>query len=137
MKSASNVSEIRPFSKLPSLLKVLSDELACFFDLKLTLFRKELWDEGQRFLSRFLGIGAAAVVALAGFLVLIAALILALNQRFHDLLLSCLIVGGVCLAGGTTVAILLARRLFNVGLDQSRSELGKDKQWIESQTSRF
>ena len=137
MTSTSDSDGILPFSKLPGLLKTLSDEAVSFLDLKLTLFRKELWHEGQGFLSRFLGIGAAAIIALVGFQVLIAALVLTLNQWLHDPLLSCLIVGGVCFVGGTTVAILLARRLSNGGFRKSRVELHKDREWIETQTSRF
>jgi hypothetical protein len=136
MKSTS-ADRVLPFSKLPGLLKALSDEVASFLDLKLTLFRKELWHEGQGFLSRFLGIGAAALIALVGFQVLIAALVLALNQWLHSLSLSCLIVGVVCFVGGATVAVLLARRLSGGGFQKSRVELHKDRQWIETQTSRF
>jgi hypothetical protein len=36
-----------PFSRLPELLERLYDSLASFLDAKLTLFRKEIWEEAS------------------------------------------------------------------------------------------
>jgi hypothetical protein len=133
----SNTNEPAPFSQLPKLLKTLSDEVSSFLDLKLKLLRREFWQEAQGFLSRSVGIAAAAVVTFAGFMVLIASLVLALNIWLQNLLLSCLIVGGICFAGGAATAVLLARRLSNVELTKTRAELDKDKQWIKAQTTQL
>jgi hypothetical protein len=135
MKSTSNTHEPVPFSRLPALFKTLSDEVASFLDLKLTLFRKELWQEGQGLVSRTIGIAAAAMVAFAGFLVLMAFFVLAFDIWLDSLLLSCLIVGGSSFIGGVAVAVLMARRLSHPGLPKTRSELHKDKRWIKTQTS--
>ena len=53
-----------PFSRLPELLERLYDSLASFLEAKLTLFRKEIWEEGQSLVRRGLGVAAAGVVAL-------------------------------------------------------------------------
>jgi uncharacterized membrane protein YqjE len=137
MKPMSNTNEPPPFSQLPKLLKTLSDEFSSFLDLKLKLFRREFWQEAQGLLSRTVGIAAAAVVTFAGFMVLIASLVLAVNIWLQNLLLSCLIVGGICFAGGAAVAVLLARRLSDVELPKTRIELDKDKQWIKAQTTQL
>jgi hypothetical protein len=44
-----------PFSRLPELLERLYDSLASFLEAKLTLFRKEIWEEGQSLVRRGLG----------------------------------------------------------------------------------
>ncbi len=59
-----------PFSRLPDLLERLYDSLASFLDAKLALFRKEVWEEGQSLIRRGLGVAAAGVVALVGFMVI-------------------------------------------------------------------
>jgi hypothetical protein len=132
-----NGSEASPFSELPRLIKLLTEEVSYFFDLKLTLFQKELWQEGQRLLSHSLWIVGAAVVAVTGFQVLIAALSLALSWWLNSLLFALLITGTICLLGGAAGAILLIRHLQNMGLPKSRVELTKDKEWIRTQTSRL
>ena len=72
-----------PFSRLPELLERLYDSLASFLDAKLALFRKEVWEEGQSVLRRGIGVAAAGVVALVGFMVLTAALISTLATRWR------------------------------------------------------
>jgi hypothetical protein len=139
MKQASdhsNSNEILPFSGLPRLFKLLTEEVTQFVDLKLTLFQKELWQEGQVLVGHSLGIVGAIVVAITGFQVLIAASALALSLWLDSLLFALLITGTTCLLGGALGAIFLARRLRNVGLPKSRNELIKDKEWIQTQTSR-
>ena len=42
-----DTTPLLPFSRLPELLERLYDSLASFLDAKLTLFRKEIWEEGQ------------------------------------------------------------------------------------------
>jgi uncharacterized membrane protein YqjE len=122
-----------PLARLPGLLSMLLDDLASFLDLKLALFRRELWEEGQSLLTRVLGIAIAAVFALAGFMVLICALVLALNLWLQNLLVACLIVGGSAFVGGTAIAAILARRLSHPVLRKSQIELDKDRRWIKSQ----
>jgi len=139
MKQASDNSssnEILPFSGLPGLFKLLTEEVTQFVDLKLTLFQKELWQEGQALVGHSLGIVGATVVAITGFQVLIAALAVALSLWLDSLLLALLITGTTFLLGGAAGAILLARHLQSVRLAKSRSELTKDKEWIQTQTSR-
>ena len=88
------------FRRLPELLERLYDSLASFLDAKLALFRKEVWEEGQSLFRRGLGVAAAGVVALVGFMVLTAALISSLDTRIGNLPLSCLIIGGAYFVGG-------------------------------------
>ena len=129
-----DASPLLPFARLPELLERLYDSLASFLDAKLALFRKEVWEEGQSLLRRGLGVAAAGVVALVGFMVLTAALILCVDTRIGNLPLSCLIVGGVYFVGGAGTAAALAKNLTGQPLHKTRIELEKDKQWIK-QTS--
>ena len=76
-----DTAPVLPFSRLPGLLERLYDSLASFLDAKLALFRKEVWEEGQSFIRRGLGVVAAGLVALVGFMVLTAALISSLATR--------------------------------------------------------
>ena len=120
-----------PFSRLPDLLERLYDSLASFLDAKLALFRKEVWEEGQSVLRRGLGVAAAAVVALVGFMVLTAALISTLATRNGNLPLSCLIIGGAYFIIGGGAAVVLAKNVTGKPLHKTRIELEKDKQWIK------
>ena len=120
-----------PFSRLPELLERLYDSLASFLDAKLALFRKEVWEEGESLIRRGLGVAVAGLVALVGFMVLTAALILTLDTWIGNLSLSCLIVGGTYFAGGVGMAAALARNVTGQPLHKTRIELEKDKQWIK------
>jgi len=120
-----------PFSRLPELLERLYDSLASFLDAKLALFRKEVWEEGESLIRRGLGVAAAGLVALVGFMVLTAALILSLDTWVGNLSLSCLIVGVAYLAGGAGTAVALAKNVTGRPLHKTRVELEKDKQWIK------
>ena len=120
-----------PFSRLPDLLERLYDSLASFLDAKLALFRKEVWEEGQSLLRRGLGVAAAGVVALIGFMVLTAALISTLATRNGNLPLSCLIIGGAYFIIGGGAAVVLAKNVTGKPLHKTRIELEKDKQWIK------
>ena len=123
-----------PFSRLPELLERLYDSLASFLDAKLALFRKEVWEEGQSLIRRGLGVAAAGVVALVGFMFLTVALVLSLDTWIANLSLSCLIVGAAYFVGGAGTAVALAKNLTRQPLHKTRIELEKDKQWIR-QTS--
>ena len=68
------------------------DSVASFSDAKLTLFRKEIWEEGQSLVRRGLGM-AGWGSCLGGFMVLTAALVSFLATRLGSLPLSCLIIG--------------------------------------------
>ncbi len=109
----------------------LYDSLASFLDAKLALFRKEVWEEGQSLIRRGLGVAAAGVVALVGFMVLTAALIFCLDTRIGNLPLSCLIIGGAYFIGGAGMAVALAKNVTGQPLHKTRIELEKDKQWIK------
>jgi len=119
-----------PFSRLPELLERLYDSLASFLDAKLALFRKEVWEEGQSLIRRGLGVAAAGVVALVGFMVLTAALVLSLDTWIENLPLACLIVGAAYFLGGAGTALALAKNVTGQPLHKTRVELEKDKQWI-------
>ena len=54
-----DTAPLLPFSRLPDLLERLYDSLASFLEAKLTLFRKEIWEEGQSLVRRGLGVAAA------------------------------------------------------------------------------
>ena len=120
-----------PFSRLPELLERLYDSLASFLDAKLALFRKEVWEEGESLIRRGLGVAAAGLVALVGFMALTAALILSLDTWIGNLSLSCLIVGVAYFAGGAGMAVALAKNVSGQPLRKTRIELEKDKQWIK------
>jgi len=120
-----------PFSRLPELLERLYDSLASFLDAKLALFRKEVWEEGESLVRRGLGVAAAGLVALVGFMALTTALILSLDTWIGNLSLLCLIVGLAYFAGGTGIAVALAKNLSHQPLRKTRIELEKDKQWIK------
>jgi len=120
-----------PFSRLPELLERLYDSLASFLDAKLALFRKEVWEEGESLVRRGLGVAAAGLVALVGFMALTAALILSLDTWIGNLSLSCLIVGVAYFAGGAGMAVALAKNVSGQPLRKTRIELEKDKQWIK------
>ena len=122
-----------PFSRLPGLLQRLYDGLVEFLDAKLALFRKELWEEGKTILSRAVGVGIAAMVVCIGFLVLTAALVMALNELLNNFALSALIVGAVYIVGGIIVAISQLKSMQRP-LSKTQAELEKDKQWIRANT---
>jgi hypothetical protein len=121
-----------PFSRLPELLKRLYDFLASL-DAKLTLFRKEIWENGQSLIRRGLGVAASGVVALVG-LVLTAALVSTLASRIDSLPLSCLIIGGAYLVMGAGMAVVLGKKVTGQPLPKTRLELEKDKEWIKQAT---
>jgi uncharacterized membrane protein YqjE len=123
-----------PFSRLPDLLERLYDSLASFLDAKLTLFRKEIWEEGESLVRRGLGVAAAGVVALVGFMVLTAALVSTLASRIDSLPLSCLIIGGAYLVMGAGMAVVLGKKVTGQPLPKTRLELEKDKEWIKQAT---
>ena len=120
-----------PFSRLPELLERLYESLASFLDAKLALFRKEVWEEGQSLIRRGMGVAAAGFVALVGFLVLTAAMILSLDTRIGNLPLSCLIVGGAYFGFGAGIAVVLAKNETRQPLHKTQIELEKDKRWIK------
>ena len=123
-----------PLSRMPDLLERLYNSLASFLDAKLALFRKEVWEEGQTLMKRTLGVVAAALVALVGFMVLTGALVLGVDAWLRSLTLSCLVVGGVYFSVGACVAVYLAGKVGRP-LTKTRIELEKDKQWIKAQAS--
>ena len=120
-----------PFSRLPELLERLYDSLASFLDAKLTLFRKEIWEEGQSLVRRGLGVAVAGLVALVGFMVLTTALVSSLATRLGSLPLSCVIIGAAYFVLGAGMAGVLAKKLTGQPLPKTRIELEKDKQWIK------
>jgi len=122
-----------PFSRLPGLLERLYESLVDFLDAKLALFRKELWEEGKSLLSRAVGVGIAAMVVCIGFLVLTAALVMALNEWLNNLALSAFIVGTVYIVGGVVVARSQLKNMERP-LSKTQAELEKDKQWIKANT---
>jgi len=124
-----------PLSRLPELLERLYDSLAAFLDAKLALFRKEVWEEGESLIRRALGVAVSLVVAIVGFSVVTAGLVLALDAGVRNLPLSCFIVGGAYFALGAGVAATLAKNLKRRPLEKSRVELEEDKQWIKAQAS--
>lgn len=124
-----------PLSRLPELLEKLYDSLASFLDAKLALFRKEVWEEGQSLMKRAMGVAAAVLVALVGFMVLTGGLVLTLDVWIGNLPLSCLIVGGAYFSVGAGMAGAFAKNLRQHPWQEMRIELEKDKQWIKAQAS--
>ena len=132
---SNDTTPLLPFSRLPELLERLYDSLASFLDAKLTLFRKEIWEEGQSLVRRGLGVAAAGVVALVGFMVLTAALVSSLATRIGNLSLSCLIIGAAYFVMGAGMAVVLAKKVTGQPLPKTRIELEKDKEWVKQATN--
>ena len=130
-----DTAPLLPFSRLPELLERLYDSVASFLDAKLTLFRKEIWEEGQSLVRRALGVAAAGVIALVGFMALTAALVSSLATRLDSLSLSCLIIGAAYFVMGAGMAMVLAMKLTGQPLPKTRIELEKDKEWIKHATN--
>ena len=124
-----------PFSRLPELLERLYDSIASFLDAKLTLFRKEIWEEGESLVRRGLGVAAAGVVTLVGFMVLTAAFVSSLATRLGSIPLSCLIIGSGYFVIGAGMAVVLAKKVTGQPLPKTRIELEKDKEWIKQATN--
>jgi len=122
-----------PFSRLPNLLEKLYETIADFFEAKLALFRKELWEEGESLVKRTLGLLLGALVAWAGFLFVSAGLVMAINGWLHNPVWSSLIVGFVYVVGGGAVVKSGVRNL-RYPLPKTQAELEKDKQWIGANT---
>ena len=132
---SNDTTPLLPFSRLPELLERLYDSLASFLDAKLKLFRKEIWEEGQSLVRRGLGVAAAGVVALVGFMVLTAALVSSLATRLGSFSLSCLIIGAAYFVMGAGMAVVLAKKVTGQPLPKTRIELEKDKEWIKQATN--
>ena len=130
-----DTAPLLPFSRLPDLLERLYDSLATFLDAKLALFRKEVWEDGQSLVRRGLGVAAAGVVALVGFMVLTAALVSSLATRLGSLPLSCVIIGAAYFVMGAGMAVGLAKKVTAQPLPKTRIELEKDKEWIKQTTN--
>jgi uncharacterized membrane protein YqjE len=130
-----DATSLPPFSRLPELLERLYESLASFLDAKLTLFSKEIWEEGQSLVRRGLGVAAAGLVALVGFTVLTAALVSPLATRVGSLSLSCLIIGAAYFVMGAGMAVVLAKKVTGQPLPKTRIELEKDKEWIKQATN--
>ena len=130
-----DTAPLLPFSRLPELLERLYDSVASFLNAKLTLFRKEIWEEGQSLVRRALGVAAAGVIALVGFMVLTASLVSFLATRLGSFPLSCLIIGTAYFVIGAGMAVVLAKKVTAQPLPKTRIELEKDKEWIKQATN--
>jgi uncharacterized membrane protein YqjE len=133
MAKVINTEPAPPFSRLPGLFEKLGQTLGDFVEAKLALFRKEMWEEGEALVNRAAGIVAAALVAWAGFLVVSAGLVLALDEWLRNPVLSAMIVGVVYLAGGLGIVKLQMKNLRRP-LTKTQTELEKDKLWIRANT---
>ena len=94
-------------------------------------FARRSGRKAKSLLRRGLGVAAAGVVALVGFMVLTAALISSLDTRIGNLPLSCLIIGGAYFVVGAGMAVVLAKNVTGRPLHKTRIELEKDKEWIK------
>jgi uncharacterized membrane protein YqjE len=130
-----DTAPLLPFSRLPELLERLYDSVASFLDAKLKLFRKEIWEEGQSIVRRGLGVAAAGVIALVGFMVLTASLVSSLATRLGSFPLSCVIIGAVYFVMGAAMAVVLTNKVTRQPLPKTRIELEKDKEWVKQQTN--
>jgi uncharacterized membrane protein YqjE len=122
-----------PLARLPSLLEKLYDSLAAYFEAKLALFRKEVWEEGESLLKRALSLVVAVLIIWAGFLVVTAGLVMALNEWLNNPVLSALLVGALYIVGGIVLAKFGLKNL-RTPLPRTQAELEKDKQWIKANT---
>lgn len=122
-----------PLSRLPGLLERLYDNLSDFLEAKLALFRKELWDEGESLARRTFQVAVGASVVWAGFLVVTAGLVLALEEWFHSPVWPAFMVGGIYILGGL-IFVKLRMRDLRRPLPKTTAELEKDKRWIKANT---
>ena len=122
-----------PLSRLPSLLEKLYDSLAEYFEAKLVLFRKELWEEGESVVKRAIFLVVAALIVWAGFLAVSAGLIIAFSEWLNNPVLAALLIGAIYIVAGIVVAKLSMKKL-RTPLPRTQVELEKDKQWIKANT---
>ena len=123
-----------PLSRLPGLLEKLHEALASFFDAKIALLLKEVWEQAEALLKRGVGIGVGVLLAFLGFMALTAVLVLKVNEAVNNPALACLIVGVAyfVVGAGTTWVMVKKSR---VPLEKTRAALEEEAQWIKTQVS--
>jgi len=128
---------------LPSLLERLASDVTTLFDQKLTLLKIEVKEDVNAYIRASIGIIAGGIVAAVGFALVNVALAFAISTLFADMDLSqpakyalgFVIAGGLYLAIGSIVIVLMKNRLARVGIVPQRTinELERDKEWIQKE----
>lgn len=128
---------------LPSLLERLASDVTTLFDQKLTLLKIEVKEDVNAYIRAGIAIIAGGIVAAVGFALVNVALAFAISTLFADMDLSqpakyalgFVIAGGLYLAIGSIVIVLMKNRLARVGIVPHRTinELERDKEWIQEE----
>ena len=128
---------------LPSLLERLASDVTTLFDQKLTLLKIEIKEDVNAYVRASIAIIAGGIVAAVGFALVNVALAFAISTLFADLDLSqpakyalgFVIAGGLYLAIGSIVIVIMKNRLARVGIVPQRTinELERDKEWIQKE----
>jgi uncharacterized membrane protein YqjE len=128
---------------LPSLLERLASDVTTLFDQKLTLLKIEVKEDVNAYIRASVAIIAGGIVAAVGFALVNVALAFGISTLFADLDLSqpakyalgFAIAGGLYLAIGSIVIVIMKNRLARVGIVPSRTinELERDKEWIQKE----
>ncbi|MGZ5435511.1 MAG: phage holin family protein [Pyrinomonadaceae bacterium] len=128
---------------LPSLLERLASDVTTLFDTKLTLLKIEIKEDVNAYVRASVAIIAGGIVAAVGFALVNVALAFAISTLFVDLdvsqpakyALGFVIAGGLYLAIGSIVIVIMKNRLTRVGIVPQRTinELERDKEWIQKE----
>ena len=120
---------------LGELLKQLANDSATLVRQELALAKAEMRQNLKSAARDAVMVGAGAVVALLGGLVLVAFLVIALGDALNNDWLGALIVGAVFLLVGGLLAMRSLKKLKNDGLapEQTLETLKEDKQWAQSE----
>jgi uncharacterized membrane protein YqjE len=128
---------------LPVLLTHLGDEVTQLFDTKISLLKVEIKEDVNAFLKAGVGIAAAAMIALIGFVLASVAGALGISILLENTNLSqagryslvFVIIGAAYLIMGTIVALVMKGRLAKQSLVPNRTvdEFRKDKEWLKKE----
>ncbi len=118
----------------PSIAQLLSDltrEMAELIRKEGELARLEMSQAITRIETGMTSMAIGSVVALGGFLVLLAAAVLGLDLVLHAPWLSALIVGGVAVALGAVLLVLGKSRLTHLTPERSLRSLRRDTELVQ------
>jgi uncharacterized membrane protein YqjE len=141
--SANEVNERSEIEQLPTLFSRLGDDVVQLFNSQLALFKVEIKEEANAYLSGAIMIAVGAGVAAIGFALLNVAVAFAASILFEQLNLSqpatyalgFVVTGVFYLIVGAIVITAMKSRLAKQHLVPERTvnELRKDKEWLKKE----
>lgn len=128
---------------LPSLLERLASDVTTLFDQKLALLKIEIKEDVNAYVGASIAIIGGGIVVAVGLALVNVALAFAISTLFADLNISqparyalgFVIAGGLYLAIGSIIIVIMKNRLARIGILPQRTinELGRDKEWIQKE----